>query len=171
MQHLFHSLGPEYQQYTDWSRQLPFEPGFVARYTRRNAVAAFGNGDHVRASLAWNWGGAVGTIRTEAMGGGSAVADLLAFRAPGSESPLHLILEADARERLVLRDEFLDGTLFSSSESVLKEPFVAEGRASLTLRWRQIDLTYRASRTSRLYKTQPQTRSWGTIEAEWRFSR
>jgi hypothetical protein len=168
MQQFFHSLGPEYQRPPDWRRQLPFEPGFVARFTRTGRPLMSGGGGRMRAALLTEVGGAVGTIVTEATVGGGASADIILFGTSGAGSPLRLLLAANARARVVLRDEFLDGTIFRTSESVPKEPFVTEQRGTITVRWGPFDVTYRANRASRQYRNQPKPSSWGTIEAEWR---
>lgn len=171
MQSLFHSLGPEYQRPMDWSRQLPFEPGFVVRYSRMTQLVSFADGERWRGSIVSHLGGAVGTIATDAVVGVGIRGDISLIRGRNDASSPRVALSLDARERLVLRDEFLDGTFFRPSDRMSKRPLVAEGSAAFTFVWRQLGLTYRVSRVGRQYDGQRVMSTWGTIETEWRLSR
>ena len=171
MQRFFHSIVAEYNRPVDWSRQLPFEPGFVVRYSRFDVLKPFGNGTRVHGAIRSELGGAIGSILTEGVVGASAGAEFGLGRLPGSDAPLSMVLTAGARTRAVLRDEFLDGTFFRTSESVPKKSVVFEQRVSIAFRWRQLSIAYRASRSSRQYTGQPRPASWGTLETEWRFGR
>jgi len=75
---------------------------------------------------------------------------------------------ADLRGHVVARDEFLDGTLFRSSERVPRKTFYGEERVSLALRWYQIRIGYRATRTGLQYSGQPGPAEWSSLELEWR---
>ncbi len=170
MQRLFHSIAPEYQRPVDWARQLPAEPGFIARYTRTSRVAAFGIGSRWSGRLDSRAGVALGTVLTSVTGGGTA-----RFSVPlGSPSAMQrgrwpsFEFSAEVLAHAVLRDEFVDGTFFRSSERLARSPFQDEERASLALHWSQVSVAYRVTRLSVQYHGQPSPASWGTLSTEWR---
>jgi hypothetical protein len=167
MQKLFHSLGPEYQRPVDWRRQIPFEPGFVARMSRTTTHGEF-ESSAWRGGFTSHIGGAVGTILTSATGGVGTNAGMQF----GGDSPRkwwpRLEIGAEVRGHFVARDEFLDGTFFRSSEQVARNVFYDEERLSLGLRWSQIRIGYRATRTGRQYNGQPGPAEWSSLDLEWR---
>ncbi|MDA1080697.1 MAG: DUF2219 family protein [Gemmatimonadetes bacterium] len=171
MQQFFHSFGREFQRPVDWSRQLPFEPGFVARYTRTSYARAWVDDGTWRAVPYTSLGGAVGTILTEAAAGAGVQASV---RIPGSEKRWYVPfvdVTANGRARGVIRDEFLDGALFRASERVKRKPFVFERTFAVALTWQQLTLGYRVNHTGRQYTTQSQATNWSSLTAEWRLSR
>ena len=171
MQRFFHSMGAEFQRPVDWSRQLPFEPGFVARYTRTVYAYPWVDNDTWRAVPFTSLGAAVGTIRTEGVAGAGIRTDATL---PGYASRWYVPLvevSFDMHARGVIRDEFLDGAFFRSSERVPRRPFVLEQRFGIGLRWQQLSLGYRVIHAGRLYDAQPEDARWGALAAEWRFNR
>jgi lipid A 3-O-deacylase len=167
MQKLFHALGPEYQKPVDWRRQLPFEPGFVARLSRTTTHAGF-QASTWNGAFTSHLGGALGTIVTSVTGGGGVRAGMqLGGAKSGSWWP-RLEVGGEVRGHLVARDEFLDGTAFRSSERVPRKAFYDEERLSLGLRWAQITISYRATRTGLQYTGQPAAAEWSAIDLEWR---
>jgi len=170
MQRLFHSVVPQFNRPVDWSRQLPFEPGFVARYGRSAALQRFGGDSRWRGAITSEVGASLGTILTELSAGGGATAEFVFGHDARAKSAPRIAVSAGAKARLVARDEFLDGTFFRSSDRVPKRAFVPEERAAIAFRWRQLGIAYRAHHTGRQYDAQPQPVSWATIETEWRFS-
>jgi lipid A 3-O-deacylase len=167
MQKLFHSLGPEYQRPVDWRRQLPFEPGFVARLSRTAVNAAFSSSTWSGA-LTSHIGAALGTIVTSVTAGGGVRAGMqIGGEKAGAWWP-RLEVGGELRGHLVARDEFLDGTLFRSSERVPRKPLYDEERLSLGLRWAQLAISYRANRTGLQYTGQPAAAEWSAIDLEWR---
>ena len=171
MQRFFHSLGPEFQRPVDWTRQLPFEPGFVARYLRTSTVGTFGDANRWRGAFTTELGGSAGTILTALSAGAGVATDVALGGAPASATAPHLAFTAGFSGQFVLRDEFLDGTIFRTSDRVDKQPIVTEARFALTFRWRQLGVTYRATHSGRQYDGQGPAASWGTIQTEWRFGR
>lgn len=169
-QRLFHSLAPEFQRPVDWSRQLPFEPAFVVRYNeeRRGTRWTPTRGMPVRPYA--SYGGAVGTIVTEAAIGGGLRGELGDTTRRRAWMPT-IHVDADVRFRLVLRDEFLDGTFFRRSEHVARRPFLAERGLSVTARWGQLALAFRSRDPGRQYSGQRSESGWSTLRAEWRLAR
>jgi lipid A 3-O-deacylase len=168
MQNLFHGLGPEYQRPpVDWQRQLPFEPGFLARITRTTTHGEFAAGPW-SGGFTSHVGGALGTILTSATGGGGANAGVqLGGESAGKWWP-RFEMGAELRGHVVARDEFLDGTMFRTSESVARKSFYDEEQLFIGLRWKQIALGYRATRTGLQYGGQPSPAKWSALDVEWR---
>ncbi len=171
MQNLFHSLGQEYQRPSDWSRQLPFEPGFVARYAKVVPLLSFGDGERRRSQLSANGGAAVGTIQTSLSVGAEATTDMALGSIGQSALTPRIAFTLGGGMDVVLRDEFLDGTLFRASDRVSKNALVGHAHAAITFRWRQIGVTYRANRVGPQYAGQARPTTWSSIETEWRLSR
>ncbi len=168
MQRFFHSLAPEFNRNLDWHRQLPFEPGFITRYMRSDRVYGFGEGTRVSGTLATEVSGALGTILTEATGGATAGMDWHIGSVPDTHMPIHLALSVGVKGHLIARDELLDGTLFSASESVKRNAFVYGDNAAITLRVGPFAAHYRATRETRRYRDQFDPPRWGTLAVEWR---
>ncbi len=169
MQEFFHLIGPKYPLPADWSNQLPFEPGFVATVARRRVVASAGAPGQAGVSLTMRESASLGTILTGASAGFVASGTVAP---PGGERANwrlpRLTLSADATGFGVLRDEFLDGTFFRASPRLDREPFYAEGGASIEVQWPRVRIGYRAARTGRRYRLQGAPFSYGTLMAEWR---
>jgi hypothetical protein len=167
MQQLFHALGPEYQHEQNWSRQLPFEPGFVARYTRDGGLASVGAADDWNGSVRSRLGVSIGTIHTGAsVGAVGAIHTPEWFRGRSAFIP-RVTLRADFTQQAVLRDEFLDGTFFRSSDHVTKKLSYGEYGFTLQLSWSTVNVAYRGARTGKQYNGQFEPMSWGTLVTEW----
>ncbi len=170
MQRFFHSLAPEYQRPVDWQRQLPTEPAFVARYARTSRLAAFGNGARWSGRIDTRAGAALGTVLTSVSGGATARVSIPLGPPLGERRGRWPRIEfgAEAHAHAVVRDEFVDGSFFRTSERLARTPFQDEERASLTLHWSQLSVGYRATRRSLQYRGQPSPAAWGTLATEWR---
>jgi lipid A 3-O-deacylase len=168
MQQLFHALGPEYQRPQDWSSQLPFEPGFVARYMRESRMHEFGTNSAWNGFISRRLGASLGTIHTGASVG--LAARLAAPHWFGAKSAFvpRLSFRADGGIQGVLRDEFLDGTFFRSSDHVSKLPAYGEYGVTAELTWSRFGVGYRAAYTGKQYKDQFRPMQWGSFAAEWR---
>jgi lipid A 3-O-deacylase len=168
MQQLFHALGPEYQRPQDWSSQLPFEPGFVARYSRESLVHDFGEPAAWHGSITRRLGATLGTIHTGASIGASTRVVAPSWFMSRSQLVPRLSFRADANVQGVLRDEFLDGTFFRSSDHVSKLPAYAEYGLTTELTWSRFGVGYRAAYTGKQYRDQYKPMKWGSFTAEWR---
>ncbi len=177
MQQFFHVIGPKYPLPVDWSRQLPFEPGVVVTVARRRIVARTGDpdagggratGSGAGAALSVYGNASLGTILTGASGGLTALGVFpIADAAHGARWP-RVAVSVEATAYGVLRDEFLDGTLFRSSPRVAKRPLYNEGRLAVELWWSRLRLGYRVAQTGPRYRLQDAPLTWGTLVAEWR---
>lgn len=171
LQRFFHFIGPLYPRPVDWSRQLPFEPGFIASMERTRIVSAFGDSTHVNGAFLARGGASIGTILTGVTAGGSASVSIPLRGAPESGYWPTVVFSADVAVHGVLRDESLDGTLFRSSDHVEKNWVYDQERASLALRWSRITVAYRATRAGLQYRLQQAPTAWGTLAAEIRLGR
>ena len=172
MQRFFHSLGPEFQRTVDWHRQLPFEPGVLARYTRLDRLATFGDGAQWNGMVRSIARGNVGTILVSAEGGGEATAEVVLRdgTTPVAGAP-KFVFTVSATARVVLRDEFLDGTFFRGSDRVSRRPIVPTMMAGFAFQWRRMTVGYHAHAVGTQYDGQARRASWGSIEASWRLDR
>ena len=109
MQRFFHTLGPLYPLPVDWSRQLPFEPGFVATISRTRIVTEFGSVTGTHGALMARATASLGTVLTGATAGGAASVSVPIGGAPSSEFWPTAMFSVEVAAHGVLRDESLDG--------------------------------------------------------------
>jgi lipid A 3-O-deacylase len=171
MQRFFHSLGPEFQRSVDWHRQLPFEPGVLARYTRLDRLTTFGDGTQWHGMVRSIARASVGTILVAAEGGGEARAEVVLGEGAAAADAPRLTFTTGATLRLVLRDEFLDGTFFRGSDRVPRRALVPTMMAGLAFEWRRMTIGYHANVVGKQYDGQAHHASWGSLEASWRLDR
>ena len=88
--------------------------------------------------------------------------------------PSEAYLFTNPQARLVLRNEFLDGSLFRESpQTVTKEPVVADLDTGAVLRWRPFKVTYRAVIRSSEFRIHAGPHFYGSLAVSYdtRFSR
>lgn len=168
IQKFFHLIGPAYPIPVDWRTQMPFEPGFVATAARTTRIGGFGDADGVRGLLRARAAASLGTILTGATVGASGEVGMPVGPAARNPAWPRVVLSAEIVGHGVIRDEFLDGTLFNSSHRLAKKGLFDEQRASIELRWPFGTVAYRATRSGKQYDLQPAPMAWGTLYAEWR---
>ena len=172
VQRVAHGYAAAYNRPVDWSRQLPFEPGFIARYERTQRAMSLGDGGSWSAGVEPHLGGAVGTILTEGSAGVRVRAGFPSRRPwrPTVPGGLAFSVFADATVRGVVRNEFLDGTLFQSSARVRSLPWVREYEAGFTLQWRSLGTGYLVHQTGPEYVSRTGSHTWASFNVEWRVS-
>lgn len=173
-QRVAHGYAAAYNRPVDWSGQLPFEPGFVARFERTRRVPLSGEATAWSLGMEPHAGGALGTILTEATAGVRFRASSSSQRSwlPAEEnSRLQFAFFADATMRGVARNEFLDGTFFQPSAHVQRRPLVSEFEAGFTLDWRRLGVGYRVHTTGPEYTTRTGPHTWASFEVELRAAR
>ena len=168
IQKFFHVIGPAYPIPVDWRTQMPFEPGFVATAARTTRVGAFGDAGGVHGLLRTRMAATLGTILAGATAGASGEVGIPVGPAARNPAWPRVVLGAEVVGHGVIRDEFLDGTFFSSSHRLAKKGLFDEERASIELRWPFGTVAYRATRSGKQYELQPAPMVWGTLYAEWR---
>lgn len=168
IQRFFHEIGPAYPKPVDWRHQLPFEPGVTATMVRTHVVAAFGDAMGARGAIAMRGSVSLGTILTGATAGGTGSVSVPIGPAAHDKLWPRLAFSADADLHGVLRDEFLDGTFFRSSDHIAKNAGYDQERASLELQWTRFSAAFRATRAAPQYRLQQAPMVWGTLAVEWR---
>lgn len=169
MQKLFHALGPTYPLPVDWSRQMPFEPGFVATVQRTHLVGTFGDATQVNGDLTARVAVSLGTILTGAVLGGTGTIAVPLGGVPANPWWPTALVSLDAAVHGVMRDESLDGTFFRASEHLEKNWAYDRERLTFQLRWSRMTLSYGATRAGPQYRLQRAPMAWGTLAAEVRF--
>jgi hypothetical protein len=175
-QRVFHGIAPNYNRPTNWSSQLPFEPGIVVAYDHTQRLFAFGDGKFFGADAEPHAGLSAGNILTEARAG-LRVRTGFRMSHPWLLSPLDkssypsLWFFGDATVHGVARNEFLAGTFFRSSEHVEERPFVTEYQVGASMRFQQLTLSWIAHQLSSEYESRAQGHAWSRLEIAWRFDR
>lgn len=171
MQHLAHSVAPEFNRPTDWSRQIAFEPGIIARYEQRRRVSLiagelFGMDLIPRATVN------VGNVATNAeLGFETRIGWHLEHPWLPEVARPEIALSGGAWGRGVARDIFVDGNTFRDGPSVGHRPFVAGGDVGLDLRYGPVAVGYRVTSESRAYDQAPKWHPWASIVGAVTFDR
>lgn len=162
-QHLAHSVAPAYNRPTDWSRQIGFEPGVMARVEHASRLAS-PTDVPVGVELVPRVGASLGSVLTAADAGARVRIGWQMshpWLAPGREMGFDVLLGVSAKA--VARDLFLDGNTFEDGPRVGHEPFVESGEAGIEFYFRGVALGYRAVSDSRAYRTGPKWHPWGSM--------
>lgn len=169
-QQVAHSMAPEFNRPTDWTRQIAFEPGGILQYQQRRVAAADAGwlGVDVIPSMTLS----AGNVLTAAeLGFQTRVGWNLAHPWLPRPRRSSIVIFAGASSRAVARDIFLDGNTLRPSMRVGHEPLVNAGEAGIELRVRAISLTYRAVSQTRSYARGPNWHPWSSIVGAVTFDR
>ena len=169
-QTLAHSMAPTFNRPSDWSGQVGFEPGVVARYEQRRRIGtddrALGFDLIPRLALS------AGNVYTGAeVGVQTRTGWHLRHPWLPREGPLELTLTGGISARAVARDLFLDGNTFRDGPHVGHEIFVGSGELGLQMRFRALSLAYRAVNDTRSYAAGPKWHPWASIVGGVTFGR
>lgn len=168
-QRLAHSAAPEFNRPTDWSSQIGFEPGVIARYQQRRRVFSRPGTIDILPSVAAN----VGNVNTSAEAGIQSRFGWNLWHPwlPESSPKIEVAVVTGATARIVVRDIFLDGNTFRSSPRVGHRWLVGGGELGLQVRHRSFTLAYVASTTSRPYAAGPAWHPWSSMIGSFTFDR
>ncbi|MDB6053182.1 MAG: hypothetical protein JWN25_705 [Verrucomicrobiales bacterium] len=162
-----------------WDNQLRTEPGLMVRYTR---LWLFRAGEEFSADAIPDVGFALGNIGTFANAG---VTFRLGYHVPTDFGPA--IIDAPAADSGVDRkkwgayvftgvdgkavgyNEFLDGTLFRSSQSVDRNILVGEARAGAVFVLKTCEISYTYVVRSHEFHQQKQNDIFGSLSLKFRF--
>lgn len=164
-QHLAHDAGPAFNRPTDWSRQIAFEPGVIARF-EHDARFATPSDVPLGFEVVPDVGASLGNVLTAADAGARV---RFGWRMshpwlpPTRETGFDLL--AGISGRAVARDLFLDGNTFQNGPRVGHEPFVASGQLGVEVHARGVALGYRAVSDSRAFRGGPKWHPWGSLVA------
>jgi lipid A 3-O-deacylase len=156
-----------YRNPRGWHDQLPAEPGVVVGFREHRLLTARLGGGVRIADLAPYAGVLAGNIRTEAEAGARARIGIgLAHPWAGDgrrPPPIAVYVTGAVRQRVVLRDVFLDGSTIRESPRVDKHPFVTVAEAGAGVRAWGLAVEYTAHTRGRAYRTEPSGHSYGTL--------
>ena len=159
-QQLAHDAAPKFNRPTDWSRQIGFEPGVIARYTKQRRLSLISNVADVIPTASVS----VGNVLTAAEAGFSVRSG---WNLPHPWLPERastgFFIDAGISGQAVAHNLFLDGNTFSASPRVGHEPFVGTGHLGLGLRVHALSLEYRAVNQTRAYSAGPKWHPWASM--------
>lgn len=162
-QALAHRAAPAFNRPTDWTHQLEFEPGVIARYEERRRFV-LGERGWFGADVLPRVAGSVGNVTTAAEAGADA---RVGFHLPHpwllEQDLFSAAFTAGAAERAIARDLFLDGNTFARSKGVGHEPFVTSANFGVEVRSSAFVLGYRAQIDSRSYARGPKWHPWASL--------
>ncbi|HEX5724583.1 MAG TPA: lipid A deacylase LpxR family protein [Longimicrobiaceae bacterium] len=155
-----------------WDNQVGFEPAFAVRYEAAHLLEAAGAGGARYADLAPYVGGAVGSLHTGAHAGARL---RLGYDLPhpwredaAPSRGLRVYAFGGARQALVLRNLFLDGSTFGGGPQVEHRAFVGEWELGGGVRWRGTSLEWRTVRRGREYRTEPSPHQYSSFVLTYR---
>lgn len=147
-----------YRKPLGWAGQIPTEPGLGVEYRRADQLLRVGGESGLGMRVGALTGGRLGTFAVD----GSAGLHVTLGLAPSAPRPVDLSprtqrvsLHVSGSFRLdgVLRNEFLQGTLFRSSPGVPVRHLVPEGSVGVQVRLGRVALGWNAVRRGREYPT------------------
>ncbi|HEX8696853.1 MAG TPA: lipid A deacylase LpxR family protein [Longimicrobium sp.] len=156
-----------------WGNQIGFEPGVTVRYDEARLLGELRAGGVRVATLAPEWGAAVGNVLTDARVGvrasaGLAVPHPWSTAADRGQGPVSVYAVAAARQDAVAHSLFLDGPTFAEGPGVERRPFVFQYEVGGGVRVGRLALEYRAVTRGREYRTEPGGHTHGTFALAWR---
>ncbi|MEP6492188.1 MAG: lipid A deacylase LpxR family protein [bacterium] len=170
-QTLAHRLAPEFNRPTDWSRQIRFEPGVIARYERRERIGSASAGPFAM-DIVPRVAAAVGNVSTAAeLGLQTRLGWHLAHPWLPSSDAAEFAIVAGVSGRAVARDLFLDGSTGGQSPDPGHEAFVGAGELGVELRFHWLNLSYRAVSETRAYAGGPKWHPWASMVGGVTFDR
>ena len=162
-QHIAHDMGPAYNRATDWSRQIGFEPGVIARLEHAIRVATPMD-TPLGAELVPRVGASVGNVMTAAdIGARIRFGWRMSHPWLPPSRDIGFDVVAGASARAVARDMFLDGNTFRDGPRVGHEPFLESGELGFEFHARGIAIGYRAVSDSRAFRAGPKWHPWGSM--------
>lgn len=158
-QRIAHDAAPAYNRPTDWTRQIGFEPGLIARYEQRRRISLDGLADLIPAASV-----SLGNVLTAADAGirlrsGWHVAHPWLPEPPGAGVAFDVGISGQA----IAHNLFLDGNTFTKGPRVGHTPFVGTADAGVALRLGILSLEYRAVTQSRAYAAGPRWHPWASL--------
>jgi len=157
-----------------WRNQLKTEPAFDLRYDRRYLYRLRDSAEQWGVDVIPSFTGVGGTVATFLELGttlrfGYRIPN--EFEAAKQPTPLGYgaYLFTGAEGRYVIRNIFLDGNTFTSSQHVEKKPFVADIRVGVTFVLKRVELTAAQTLRTREFDGQKCYDSFGTAMATFKF--
>jgi hypothetical protein len=162
-QRLAHQAAPAYNRATDWTEEIGFEPGMIAKLEHRRRIVlsdadAFGVDFLPRVVLN------AGNVLTNAeLGFQTRVGWHLSHPWLPTAPAASIALVGGGFGQAVARNIFLDGNSFTDSPRVGHRPFIAGGELGLELRYGRFSAAYRATSESRAWSRGPSWHPWSSL--------
>jgi lipid A 3-O-deacylase len=170
-QQVAHHAAPEFNRPTDWSQQIQFEPGVIARFEQKQRALIAG-GELFGMDFVPRFGASVGNVLTQADAGFQVRAGWhLAHPWLLEAHEWSLMFTAGGSGAAVARNLFLDGNSFTNSPRVGHEPFVGSGEFGVELRLGRFLAAYRAVTETRSYARAPTWHPWSSLVGAITFDR
>ena len=159
-QSLAHRAAPDLNRPTDWSRQIAFEPGLIARYEQRRRVLVVPRLFDVVPSMSLS----LGNVLTAA-DAGFRVRSGWHLQHPWlpERASTSVFVDGGISGQAIARNLFLDGNTFTSGPRVGHEALVGTGDIGIGLHIRALSLEYRAVNQTRAYSAGPKWHPWATM--------
>ncbi len=171
LQRYFHHRFDHGEPLPDWSKQLPFEPGFGIETAAAWLTAASRASAGWRASFGPLTRVRLGTYAVDLRLGANLALGLNPASAwpPSGSAPRGpaLYLRATPKVDLIARDEFLDGALFRSSPGPGAAPVVGESEVVFGAGWTHARLEWAVIRRSKEFADQPVPHTYSTCAFTW----
>jgi lipid A 3-O-deacylase len=169
-QRMAHNAAPAFNRPTDWSRRVGFEPGAVVRYEQRRRLAV--DGGTVGVDFLPRAAASLGNVLTAAeLGFQTRFGWHLQHPWLPTQRSTGVAIFAGATAQAVARNLFLDGNTFGHGPRVGHEPFTGYGEMGIEMRFRRLDVAYRAVSDRRPYATGPKWHPWASMVAGFTFDR
>lgn len=150
-----------------WEHQIPFEVAGAVSYGETWRWPAVGGGRGPSAALQPHWRGTLGTLRTS---GRLGLALRLGWNAPpgvawtGPRTGGAFVLAVVGAEgELVVRDLFLDGSIWRDTDRTVREPLLGRERIRLVAGWGSFGIELGVTRESPAFKRQERSHTWSTV--------
>lgn len=155
-----------------WDHQLRFEPGVAVRYDEARLLALRAGEGRV-ATVAPEWGAALGNVLTEAHAGvrarvGWRVPHPWSAAADRGQRAVSVYALGGVRQRAVAHNLFLDGNTFGSGPRVERRPWVTETEVGAGVGVGRLRVEYRVETRGREYRTEPAGHQYSTFALTWR---
>jgi hypothetical protein len=153
----------------DWSGQLPFEPGLELEFAHHGLSWSLGSERGFRVAAGPMLRARAGIPAIDLRLGLEGVAGLSPPAPWGSRRGSGPIVYVRAAPRLdiVLRDEFLAGTMFRESAHAPSEPLVPESELGIGLGWSGVRLEWSVIRRAKDSPAQPEPHTYGRLQLAW----
>lgn len=182
-QDLIHDIR-DIDKFQGWDHQLNNELGVQVVWEKKNKLLNYTN-PGMGYDFISHYGASVGNVATYANAGGefrlgwnipdnfgtSSLRSGADNHTPDATANdgigIHAFVSVDGR--YVLRDIFLDGNTFSSSHSVDKREWVADGALGLSVVYQNWQFSYARIKRTREFDLQPESHLYGSVSLSWNY--
>ena len=155
-----------------WDHQLPFEPAFSLRFQSRQSFPLLGRVGEIFFGVAPDVTVTAGTLRSGvaaglSLEGGWNAPSTLDWLGPGLDGP-YVLVRLGAEGEFVLRDLFLDGSLWREGPSVDRSPGFGSLKGGVQVGVRRFGIEVAAVRSMPEFQNQLDSHTYGIIRLVFR---